>query len=78
MKKMDCDAAGRNQEMCDEISNETKSTLIKVGWKKMNTPVLLVSVWMCDNVDESDNMPWWRVRKISFRQLSSTWARCVM
>merc|ERR1719261_357848 len=31
---MDCDVAGYKQSRYDEIANEMKSTLIKVGWKK--------------------------------------------
>merc|ERR1719158_78774 len=34
VNKMDCDTAGYKQARYDEIMNEMKSTLIKVGWKK--------------------------------------------
>merc|ERR1711865_1029652 len=34
INKMDCDTAGYKQARYDEIMNEMKSTLIKVGWKK--------------------------------------------
>ena len=34
VNKMDCDTAGYKKDRCDEISNELKSMLIKVGWKK--------------------------------------------
>merc|ERR1712134_106032 len=49
----------------DEIGNEMKSTLIKVGWKKdfveKNTPVMPISGWMGDNLlKKSDNMAWWK------------------
>merc|ERR1711991_687804 len=54
VNKMDCDTAGYKQERYDEISNEMKSMLIKVGWKKdfieKNTPVLPISGWMGDNL----------------------------
>merc|ERR1719281_2108032 len=61
---MDCDVAGYKQSRYDEIGNEMKSTLIKVGWKKdfveKNTPVMPISGWMGDNLlKKSDNMPWW-------------------
>merc|ERR1711903_335448 len=50
--------------MGDEIGNEMKSTLIKVGWKKdfieKNTPVMPISGWMGDNLlKKSENMKWW-------------------
>merc|ERR1712122_27577 len=65
VNKMDCDTAGYKQERYDEISNEMKSMLIKVGWKKdfieKNTPVLPISGWMGDNLlKKSENMPWWK------------------
>ena len=53
--KMDCDTAGCKQERYDEISNEMRSMLIKVEWKKVciarNTPVLPISGRMSDNLD---------------------------
>jgi len=49
VNKMDCDVAGYKQSRYDEIANEMKSTLIKVGWKKdfieKNTPVMPISGW---------------------------------
>ena len=48
VNKMDCDTAGYKQERYDEISNEMRSMLIKVGWKKdfvaKNTTVLPISL----------------------------------
>merc|ERR1712042_202827 len=49
--------------MGDEIANEMKSMLVKVGWKKdfieKNTPVMPISGWMGDNLlKKSDNMAW--------------------
>ena len=42
VNKMDCGTAGYKEERYDEIANEMKSMLIKVGWKKdfveKNTP----------------------------------------
>merc|ERR1711970_1216924 len=65
VNKMDCDVAGYKQARYDEIGNEMKSTLIKVGWKKdfveKNTPLLPISGWMGDNLlKKSDNMGWWK------------------
>merc|ERR1712091_351229 len=64
VNKMDCDVAGYKESRYDEIANEMKSTLIKVGWKKdfieKNTPVMPISGWMGDNLlKKSDNMKWW-------------------
>jgi elongation factor 1-alpha len=64
VNKMDCDVAGYKQARYDEIGNEMKSTLIKVGWKKdfveKNTPVMPISGWMGDNLlKKSENMGWW-------------------
>merc|ERR1712206_11117 len=65
VNKMDCDTAGYKQARYDEIANEMKSMLVKVGWKKdfieKNTPVLPISGWMGDNLlEKSDNMAWWK------------------
>merc|ERR1712216_934348 len=53
------------QARYDEIMNEMKSTLVKVGWKKdfveKGTPYLPISGWMGDNLlKKSDNMDWWK------------------
>merc|ERR1711865_225038 len=55
---------GYKQARYDEISNEMKSMLIKVGWKKdfieKNTPLLPISGWMGDNLlKKSEKMTWW-------------------
>merc|ERR1719464_2535845 len=65
VNKMDCDTAGYKQSRYDEIANEMKSMLVKVGWKKdfveKSTPVLPISGWMGDNlVKKTTNMPWWK------------------
>merc|ERR1712100_479515 len=67
--KMDCDTAGYKQARYDEVSNEMKSMLVKVGWKKdmveKNVPFLPISGWMGDNLLKAEdsagklNMPWW-------------------
>jgi len=64
VNKMDCDTAGYKKDRYDEIANEMKSMLIKVGWKKdfieKNTPVLPISGWMGDNLlKKSEKMGWW-------------------
>mmetsp|Transcript_5386 Transcript_5386/g.7277 ORF Transcript_5386/g.7277 Transcript_5386/m.7277 type:complete len:474 (+) Transcript_5386:98-1519(+) len=64
VNKMDCDVAGYKKERYDEIANEMKNMLIKVGWKKdfveQSVPVLPISGWMGDNLlKQSVKMPWW-------------------
>merc|ERR1712199_113484 len=67
--KMDCDTAGYKKARYEEVSNEMKSMLVKVGWKKdmveKNVPFLPISGWMGDNLLKAEdsagklNMPWW-------------------
>jgi len=64
VNKMDCDVAKYGKPRFDEISNEMKSVLVKVGWKKdfveKNVPVIPISGWCGDNLlSKSANMPWW-------------------
>merc|ERR1712005_98900 len=65
VNKMDCDTAGYKKERYEEISNEMKNMLIKVGWKKdfieKNVPILPISGWCGDNLlEKSKNMDWWK------------------
>ena len=65
VNKMDCDTAGYKQARYDEVANEMKSMLVKVGWKKdfieKSTPVMPISGWMGDNLlKKSENMGWWK------------------
>merc|ERR1712185_143625 len=55
---------GYKKDRYDEIANEMKNMLVKVGWKKdfieKNTPVMPISGWMGDNLlKKSTNMAWW-------------------
>jgi len=64
VNKMDCDTAGYKKERFEEIRDEMKNMLIRVGWKKdfveTGVPVLPISGWMGDNLlSKSDKMPWW-------------------
>ena len=65
INKMDTDTAGPySKARYDEIGNEMKNMLIKVGWKKdfieKSVPVLPISGWMGDNlIKKSENMSWW-------------------
>jgi len=64
VNKMDSDTAGYKKERYDEIAEEMKHMLVKVGWKdsfvQQNVPVIPISGWMGDNlIKPSDNMAWW-------------------
>ena len=65
INKMDCDTAGYKESRYEEIRNEMKNMLIKVGWKKdyveKCVPVLPISGWMGDNlIKKTTNMDWWK------------------
>jgi len=65
VNKMDCDVAKYGVERFTEISNEMKSMLAKVGWKKdfikKNLPILPLSGFQGDNlIKKSTNMDWWK------------------
>merc|ERR1711990_430236 len=70
VNKMDApETAEYKEARFNEIADEMKSTLIKVGWPKpfvMNrTPVLPISGWHGDNLlSQSTNMPWWKGQKV--------------
>merc|ERR1711862_480955 len=71
VNKMDCDTWGYKQAQYDEIANEMKSMLVKVGWKKdaieKNTPYLPISGWMGDNLlKKSDKMGWWKGADVKY------------
>merc|ERR1712166_1482771 len=67
--KMDCDTAGYKKTRYEEVSNEMRSMLVKVGWKKdmveKQIPFLPISGWMGDNLLKCEdakgvkNMDWW-------------------
>jgi elongation factor 1-alpha len=65
VNKMDVAIGGAyNKGRYEEIRNEMKNMLIKVGWKKDfvegSVPVLPISGWMGDNLlSKSTNMDWW-------------------
>jgi len=65
VNKMDCDLAKYSKERYDEVGNEMRNMLQKVGWKKdfieKNVPVLPISGWCGDNlIKKSTNMDWWK------------------
>merc|ERR1712167_169184 len=65
VNKMDCDVAGYKEDRYNEIKDEMKHMLKKVGWKKPfvenQMPVLPLSGWIGDNlIEKSTNMGWWK------------------
>ncbi|CAE8627871.1 unnamed protein product [Polarella glacialis] len=70
VNKMDCDTAGYKQSRFDEIADEMKLTLVKVGWRKefvaSSVPILPISGWVGDNLlKKSEHMPWWKGTDVS-------------
>lgn len=64
VNKMDSDTAGYRKERYEEIANEMKHMLVRVGWKESfvnsSVPILPISGWIGDNlITPSTNMPWW-------------------
>merc|ERR1711970_1023626 len=60
----------------NEIKDEMKSMLIKVGWPKpfieKRTPVLPISGWMGDNLlNKSENMDWWKGMDVKLSKTQS-------
>merc|ERR1712096_226531 len=66
INKMDAEpAAGYKKERYDEIMNEMKLMLIKVGWPKQfvekRVPIVPISGFQGDNLlEKSGNMEWWK------------------
>jgi len=64
VNKMDCDVAGYKQARYEEIRDEMRNMLIRVGWKKdfveKSVPVLPISGFQGENLlTKSSKMPWW-------------------
>merc|ERR1711971_1443481 len=65
VNKMDEKTAGYKEEQFNEISQEMKHMLNKVGWKnefiKESVPMIPISGWEGDNlITKSNNMNWWK------------------
>eukprot|EP00310_Coccolithus_braarudii_P017132 CAMPEP_0183334224 /NCGR_PEP_ID=MMETSP0164_2-20130417/2886_1 /TAXON_ID=221442 /ORGANISM="Coccolithus pelagicus ssp braarudi, Strain PLY182g" /LENGTH=466 /DNA_ID=CAMNT_0025503323 /DNA_START=25 /DNA_END=1425 /DNA_ORIENTATION=+ len=70
VNKMDCDVAKYSKERYDEVANEMRNVLAKVGFKKdrikASIPILPISGWKGDNLlKKSDNMKWWTGVKVT-------------
>lgn len=64
VNKMDCDVAKYSKARYDEIADEMRNMLARVGFKKAqikaSIPIVPISGWCGDNlIKKSDNMPWW-------------------
>lgn len=64
INKMDSDIAQYKEERYNEVKNEVKDMLLRVGWNKdfVNNSVAFIpySGWEGDNLlKKSTNMPWW-------------------
>jgi len=70
VNKMDAPETSEYKESrYQEIRDEMKLMLIKVGWPKMfvekRVPVIPISGWHGDNLlSQSTNMPWWKGQKV--------------
>merc|ERR1712224_102668 len=65
VNKMDSDIASYKEERYNEIAEEMRHMLVKVGWKddfvKNSVPILPISGWEGDNlILKSDKMLWWK------------------
>jgi elongation factor 1-alpha len=65
VNKMDCDVAKYSQERFNEVANEMRSMLTKVGWKKdfvkKSVPIIPISGWQGDNLtSKTEKMDWWK------------------
>jgi len=65
VNKMDSDTAGYKEDRYNEIRDEMRNMLCKVGWKKdfveKSVPVLPISGWIGDNLlKQSEKMTWWK------------------
>jgi len=65
VNKMDTDVAGYKEERFNEIAEEMRHMLVKVGWKddfvKNSVPIIPISGWEGDNlIAKSNKMSWWK------------------
>lgn len=68
--KMDSDVAGYREDRYNEIRDEVRTMLIRVGWKKdfveASVPIMPISGWMGDNlISKSSNMTWWNGMEVT-------------
>jgi len=70
VNKMDTETAGPyKEERYNEIRDEMKHMLVRVGWKDSfldaSVPIIPISGWMGDNlITKSTNMGWWKGKEV--------------
>merc|ERR550514_279221 len=69
VNKMDCDVAMYKEARYNEIMEEMKLMLVKVGWPQTfvnkRVPIIPISGWCGDNLlEKSTNMDWWKGQKV--------------
>jgi len=70
VNKMDCDVAKYSKARYDEIADEMKLMLSRVGFKKgyiaKSIPIVPISGWCGDNlIKKSANMDWWKGMEVT-------------
>merc|ERR1711998_678773 len=76
VNKMDADLALYKEARYNEIRDEMKSMLMKVGWPKgfveKKVPILPISGWCGDNLlVKSDKMDWWKGQKVKINKTTA-------
>jgi elongation factor 1-alpha len=69
VNKMDSDTAGYKEERYNEIRDEVRNMLVRVGWNKKfvdeSVPIVPISGWVGDNLfKKSEKMTWWNGVKV--------------
>merc|ERR1711988_231191 len=83
VNKMDApETAEYKESRYEEIRDEMKSMLIKVGWPKMfvekRVPVIPISGWHGDNLlSQSSNMAWWKGQKVKISKEKGMLVTCL-
>jgi elongation factor 1-alpha len=82
VNKMDSDTAGYKEERYNEIRDEMRNMLIRVGWKKdfvaKSVPIIPISGWMGDNLlSKSTNMTWWNGVEIEVPVVGKVQINCL-
>lgn len=75
INKMDSDLAKYSEARYNEIKEEMKLTLVRVGWPKQfvdnSVPFIPISGWKGDNlIKVSENMPWYKGQEITLANKS--------
>lgn len=83
INKMDCDMAKYSKERFDEVANEMRNMLGKVGWKKdfikKSIPFIPLSGFRGDNlIKKSPNMDWWKGCDVKVPEKGSVHIDCLL